>query len=458
MGSLDERAVQRALRLSMAEGGAWACMVGLAETYFIATAVHLGASATQLGLAVALPLALGGLGPMLALGLLRRWPHRRIFSVISVALQVITLATLALLLWRDRLPVTGLIAGLCLYQITGQAAGTAWASWYGDLVPAASRGTWFSRRNRIVYLSTCAGLVAGGGFLQWVEPLGVSGSASREGFAVLFAVAAGFRILSTTLLARSPEPRYGGVSSRHHVARFVRTERGSQALRILGLGAIFHFTVYASSPYFAPFMLEELQFSYLQYMIASLCVIVSKAVFASMWGPLVDRRGAKLVYLVSMLCVALVPLPWVWSNGLAMVLFAQVLSGLSWSGYEVGYLTMLLENSTSKTRPYVFAAQSLANGMMQISGVMAAANLLLPHVEGFREVFAVSAVGRVLVAATAPFVIMGIRAHGARPGRFAFKFFGLRSHGGFSLRPVLADESGTEDAQESPPEEVDLRH
>ena len=350
MSSLDPRAVQRALRLSMAEGGAWACMVGLAETYFIATAVHLGASAAELGLTVALPLALGGLGPMLALVLLRRWPHRRWFSVIAVSLQVLTLAALAALLWRDRLPMAGLIAGLCLYQMTGQAAGTAWASWYGDLVPAVTRGTWFSRRNRVVYLPTCVGLVAGGGFLQWIEPAGVSGEQSRVGFAVLFAAASVLRVVSALLLARSPEPRYGGVSTRSEVAHFVRTERGSQAVRILGLGAIFHFTVYASSPYFAPFMLEDLRFTYFQYMVASLTVIVSKAVFASMWGPQVDRRGAKRVFLVSMLCVALVPLPWVWSDGLAMVLFAQVLSGLSWSGYEVGYLALLLENSTSKFR------------------------------------------------------------------------------------------------------------
>lgn len=448
MSSLDARAVQRALRLSMAEGSAWACMVGLAETYFIATAVHLGASAAELGLTVALPLALGGLGPMLALVLLRRWPHRRWFSVLAVSLQVLTLAALAVLLWRDQLPVAGLIAGLCLYQMTGQAAGTAWASWYGDLVPATSRGRWFSQRNRMVYLSTCVGLVAGGGFLQWIEPLGVAGAQSRVGFAALFAVAALFRVVSTVLLARSPEPRYAGVSTRSHVARFVRTERGSQAVRILGLGAIFHFTVYASSPYFAPFMLEELRFSYFEYMIASLSVIVSKAVFASMWGPQVDRRGAKRVYLISMLCVALVPLPWVWSHGLAMVLFAQVLSGLSWSGYEVGYLAILLENSTSKTRPYVFAAQSLANGLMQISGVMAAAHLLLPHVGGFRDVFMVSVVGRILVAATAPFVIMGIRERGVGTRRFSLKFFGLRAHGGFSLRPILTDENPDDEKAE----------
>jgi MFS family permease len=160
-----------------------------------------------------------------------------------------------------------------------------------------------------------------------------------------------------------------------------------------------------------------------------------------MWGPMIDRRGAKLVYLVSMLCVALVPLPWVWAQGLGMVLFAQVLSGLSWSGYEVGYLAMQLENSTSKTRPYVFAAQSMANGLMQIAGVMAAAHFLLPRVEGYREVFLASTYGRVAITAIAPFALASMRGRGVRSARLAVRLFGLRAHGGFAVRPVLTSDS-----------------
>ena len=43
-------ALRRALRLSLADGVAWALMVGLAETYYIAIAVYLGATPLQLGL------------------------------------------------------------------------------------------------------------------------------------------------------------------------------------------------------------------------------------------------------------------------------------------------------------------------------------------------------------------------------------------------------------------------
>ena len=77
MPALEAFLERRALRLSIAEGCAWALMVGLAESYFIAIAVHLGATPLQLGLVVALPLALGGLGPLTTIALLRWRPRRR---------------------------------------------------------------------------------------------------------------------------------------------------------------------------------------------------------------------------------------------------------------------------------------------------------------------------------------------------------------------------------------------
>ncbi|NCQ34092.1 hypothetical protein GW813_03220, partial [bacterium] len=71
MSTLEGPLLRRALRLSVAEGSAWALMVGLAESYFIAIAAFLGATPLQFGLVVALPLALGGLGPLTTIALLR---------------------------------------------------------------------------------------------------------------------------------------------------------------------------------------------------------------------------------------------------------------------------------------------------------------------------------------------------------------------------------------------------
>lgn len=454
MGTLNPQDFDRALRLSILEGGAWACMVGLAETYFLATAVHLGASPLQLGLTLALPLALGALGPLTALAVLARSKTRRRFTAATAWLQVITLLAMSALLLFGHLTVELLIGGICLYQITGQAAGTAWSSWYGDVVPAAMRGRWFARRNRVVYLSTCAGLVLGGSLLHRIEPSGVTGAQSSVGLALLFALAAGLRIVSSTLLGRSPEPTFRGLARPSRLVTLMSTDRGNQAIRILLLGAFFHFTIYWSAPYFAPFMLEELQFTYLQYMAAALCAIVFKAVFTSVWGHFVDQRGARMVYLAALLCVALVPLPWMLAGGIAGVLLAQALSGSAWSGYEVSYFSLLLEKSTRQTRPFVFAAQSIANGTFQLGGVLVAAYFLIPRVDSYREIFAFTLAGRLFVTLAAPLLLIGVKS-GPRMAwsRLSLRLFGLRPNGGFSMRPILDNVDDSE--VDSPPPDLD---
>jgi hypothetical protein len=130
-----------------------------------------------------------------------------------------------------------------------------------------------------------------------------------------------------------------------------------------------------------------------------------------------------------------------------MALFGEGFSGSSWSGYEVGYFSLLLENSRSKARPYVFAAQSLWNGWMQLAGVLVAATVILPRVDGYRDIFAISMVGRLMVALSAPLVLMGLSGRGKIPwARDGFRVFGLRAHGGFSVRPVLPSGEGEDDS------------
>ena len=344
-----------------------------------------------------------------------------------------------------------LIGAICLYQAAGQAAGTAWSSWYGDMVPAATRGTWFSRRNRLVYAATCVGLVTGGLLMHRLAPGGTGAAGSAGAFALLLGIAAVARAVSGLLLAAAPEPNFSGLLPRRRAWQAAGTRRGGTALRILGLAAVFHFTVYWASPYFSPFMLTDLGFTYLQYMAVALSVIVVKAVVGPTWGLAADRSGPRRVFLGSMFVIAIVPLPWVWAHGIPLVVLGQVLSGAAWSGFEVGYLTLILENSRSRERPYLFALQSLGNGWMQLSGVMVASLVILPLVGGYREVFAVSAVGRMLVVLAAPFVLAGL-VSGRRALREAvtLRVFGLRAHGGFAVRPVLGPETdGDADADES---------
>jgi len=425
------------MRLSLVEGALYALMVGFGETYFLADAVRLGATRLEQGLVVTLPLCAGALGSLASLALLARVRTRKRIVVASTLVQVAILVALAL---RGALSPTALIGAVCLYQASGQATGTAWSSWYGDVVPKGIRGTYFARRNRFVHLSTCAGLATAGFLLQRLEPGAageVSSGAGGAGFRLVFLVAAAARLSSMLLLAASPEPPFRGLTDAPQTLRFLATARGSRAWRLLGTGAALQLMVYIASPYFGPFMLKDLRFTYVEYMASSVTVVSAKFLLLPLWGRLVDAHGSRQVYTLAAVLVAVVPLPWLWANGLLWIVPAQALSGFSWAGYEVAYFSTMLDTTTKRTRPYLFGLQNALNGSMQLLGGLPGAAMLAAAHGSFRVVFAASLVLRLAVALVAPRLVPAPRA--TRPiGRRALllRMIGIRPHGGAVHRPI----------------------
>jgi MFS family permease len=437
LAPLSSRVTLQAMRLSAIEGVAYALMVGFGETYFLADAVRLGASTLEQGLLVTLPLCTGALGSVVALALLTRVRGRKGIVVASASAQVALLYAVAN---RGIVSPALLIVAVCLYQACGQATGTAWSSWYGDLVPKEIRGTYFARRNRFVHLATCAGLVTAGLLLQRIEP-GAAGEVARgaggSGFRLVFLLAAGARLASVLLLAVSPEPPFRGLSDAPQTLRFLGTGRGVRAWRLLGTGAALQFMVYLASPYFGPFMLKQLRFSYLEYMASSVTVVTAKFCLLPVWGRMVDSHGARQAYTLAALLVAVVPLPWLWAEGLLWIVPAQALSGFSWAGYEVAYFSTMLDSSTKRTRPYLFALQNILNGTGQLLGGLLGVAILAASHGSYRAVFAASLVARLAVAALAPKLVPPARK--SRPiGRRALflRMIGIRPHGGAVHRPI----------------------
>jgi MFS family permease len=430
----------RAMRLSLFEGAFTALMVGAGECYFIAEAVRLRATPVEIGILVTLPLSLGALGPLATLAALHRLGRRKSWTVAAAFAQSAGLLAISLLDLSGLLNVWVLILCASFHQVAGMAAGTAWSSWYGDLVPAELRGRYFSQRNRGVYLATFIGLISAGLVLQYLEPAAaVETGADRGGlgFQIIFAVAALARLVSGVLLALSPEPTFHGLSRPRRVFRFLGTGRGQTAWRLLFTGSAMYVATYLAAPYFGAFMLQELRFSYTEYMVATLCAVGAKFLMLPSWGKAIDHSGARPVFLLAVVLVALVPVPWLWAGSLWWVAPAQVLSGISWSGYEVSYFAVLLQASFKRTRVHVFAAQNVLNGAGQLIGGLLGGILVSRLPAGYVWIFGVSALLRLLVALAVPMVLPGGRAE--HPGRrdIALRVIGFRPHGGLVHRPML---------------------
>lgn len=435
---------RRAMRLSLADALFYALMVGAGEVYFLADAVRLGATSLEQALVITLPLCVGTLGPLMALGLLGRFRRRKAVVVSAATLQALILFTIVLTDTKGTLSPRVLIGLASAYQMCAQAAGTAWASWYGDLVPARVRGRYFATRNRIAQVATSGSLIVAGLLLQRLEP-GSAGTvapgAGGLGYAIIFGAAGLFRLVSAVLLALSPEPPAQLLSNRRETLSFARSDEALPVRRILLFAAALQLTVYMASPYFGPFMLEELRLSYTEYMAGSLAVVVLKFASLPSWGRLIDRHGARAAFLLAVVLVALVPLPWLWVRGVAMVIVAQALSGLSWGGHEVSQFSLLLETSHARSRLHVFAMMSVFTGVAQLSGSLLGGWLLMSVDRNFLVVFVVSAACRLGVALAAPAIIpASIGTPGIGRRRLFLRLLGFRVSGGMESRPMPVDE------------------
>ncbi len=437
---LPPQRIRRAMRLSILEGMAFAVTVGLGEVFYLADAIRLSATRLEQGLVVALPLFVGSAGPLVALRALRRMRTRKPLVVGSALGQALTLLALALGDYLGRSTPGSLIACACAAAVFNQASGTAWSSWFGDLVPSRVRGRYFAVRNRGIYFCTCVGVVGGGIGLTVLER-GLPADALRaggSGFALIFAVAALFRLASVALHVATPEPPFAGLSTPVRVVRYLSTERGRTTRRLLLLCSGFYFLVYVASPYFSPYMLESLHFSYLEYTVANVALVVTKVLFLPLWGRLVDQVGGRAVYLLCALCTAIVPVPWLWAKGLGWVVIAQSISGVAWAGFELSLFTLVLERTYRGVRAHVFATQTVLNGTAQLLGTLVGA-FCAPLAGDLRWIFAASFAGRFLFTLRLP-ALLPPATKDPRLGRrdVFLRVIGFRPSGGLVMRPLPA--------------------
>lgn len=428
-----------ALRSSVIEGVVYAGMVGLGEFWFLPDAVRLGASPLAIAALVTLPQLVGALGALGMLRLLRSARARRPLLVAAVVGQALGLLTLAVLSALGHTTPWLLVAVACLHFAFAQAAGTAWASWFGDVVPPRIRGRWFGGRNRFVHGTTFAGIVVGGLVLGALEPR-VADAAGQGGlgYALIFGVAGLLRLVSAVLLARTWEPRFVRPEHEDEVATVLRGPEGAAGRGVVAMGATMLFAVCVASPFFVPYMLDTLRFSYVQYMAAQGVLMVAKVTSLGAWGRLVDRNGAVLAYRVAALLVAIVPLPWIVADRAWIVFAAQALSGIAWGGHEVAMLSLTLAAAPSRKRAVLLTAQSLANGGAQVLGGLAGTALVAMGPGVAAAAFAASGGLRLLVAASAKRGLSGFGPARVRFRDVAARVVGWSAHGG-PVRTLMGD-------------------
>lgn len=452
------------MRRSLGDAACFGAMVGCGETYFAAFALAIGLGEATAGAVASVPLLVGGLLQLFSpvairwVGGMQRW------IVIGATVQAISLLPLALAAWTDRLNSVWLILLVSLYWSGGLATGPAWNTWMEQVVPAAQRIHFFSRRSRLQQFSTFVALLCAGMALhlagQWNLVLPT--------FAMLFLAAAILRVFSAGLLHRTVDdpdfplaespaerptagsvqvtPQAGGLQTHRtatlHARNIIHSAsisedptdpqhpNGSPAAVVNGSGSsdlvppgfklfliyliAMQMFVQVSGPYFAPYMLKHLDMGYGTYVGLISLAFVAKIASTMVWGRFAQRFGSTWVLFIGGL--GLIPLAFLWcvSNAIWWLSLAQIASGVAWAAYELGLLLMMFEAVPAAKRVRLLTLYNFASSLAIVAGAAIGARWLQLggfDVETYHGLFTLSSLGRLTcVVLLIPIVFPGFAA------------------------------------------------
>ncbi len=406
------------------DGAAFGGMVGLGETYIAAFALAVGMSEVAAGLVASLPMVVGGAIQLVSLRAVRWIGSEKRWILLGASVQAMAFVPLVYAAITGTVSLLGLLLIASVYWGAGLATGPAWNTWIETIVPVSIRSRYLAARSKLAQLTTLAGFLFGGVILT----IGRWQDRDREAFAVMFAAAGMLRLWSVYWLSRHEtvvrrcDTRPGAPTERHAIRNsFVH---GGRLLIFL---VFMQGMCQLSGPFFTPFMLTELGFSYVQFVALISVSFVAKVLSLSMWGRLARGGNARTILWAGAIGVVPISALWVVSQQYLWLIVVQAISGVVWAAYELGFLLMFFESLPKERRIRMLTIYNFGNTAAICVGAMIGAWILRSDgatTTGYLTLFGLSSAGRavaLIILATASLspvrvLNIGVRVLGLRAG------------------------------------------
>lgn len=379
--SPTEMSREKSLDASLRDGVSHSVMLGAGETYLGVFGIFLQASTLQIGLLATLPLVFEAVAQWVSALALDRLRSRRAVIVVWALFQALLWLPVALLPYLLGPGSVAAVSLICLVILNHVAAGfihPVWSSLIGDLVPIGIRGRFFGNRSRLTGMSSFVSLLLAGGVLHLFQNAGMAAA----GFLLIFTAAMLARFSSAYWMYRYDDPPY-------HVQpeevfsfwQFLRRAPKSNFAKFVIFFAMTNFAVSFSSPYFALYMLRDLQLSYMEFTAVSGVAILFQFLTFRYWGGISDRFGNKKILNVCGWGIGIVPICWLFSTNLIYLCLIQVFAGLVWAGFNLAAANFIFDACSPPKRARCVAYRGIVTSVFVFAGSMVggfAARMLPP--------------------------------------------------------------------------------
>jgi MFS family permease len=408
---VKDRRVKRSLRYSTYEGISANSMAGFGNSYISPFAIALKASNEQIGLLSSVPSLMSSISQFKAPDLADRLGSRKRMFYLAVLFEATLWLPIVLL---TILPLPGksilLVVFFTIMALLGSFGAPASGSMISSLVPEEKRGRYFGWRGKVFGVVAVVCTFVAGFLLQvfskWNE---------FYGFFLIFSVAMIFRFVSLIFISRIHEPEIAITRDSYFTFwEFIRRIRESNFAKFAVFIALVNFTTSMAGPFFAPYMLRDLKFSYMTYTMVIVTGSISTLLMLTYWGRHADKVGNIKVLRVTSLFIPIVPALWIFVRNPVYLMLIQVFAGYVWSGFNLCAGNFIFDAVSPPKRTRCIGYFNALNGVSVFIGAMTGGVLAthLPSLFGYRALtlFLLSGILRGVVVAVMLPMIKEVRA------------------------------------------------
>ncbi|MCD6216473.1 MFS transporter [bacterium] len=338
---------QTSLRASVWDGSFYSGMVGFGELYYIPLLNALKATNYQVGLFAALPQLCVAFSQFISIEIIERVRNRKLIILGGASTQAVILGVIGFTLLAGKLNPWIFILFASIYFTFNGIAIPAWNSLIGDLTQGIDRGIYFGKRNGLCQVVLFLSLLSAGLLLQRCDNLGVP----LKGFVIILMIAMACRLVSVGFLARHFNVPYRKVEGSYFSFwDFIRRTKQSNFAHFTFFMAAMTFCVNISGPFFAIYMLRDLEWTYWQYTLAQGVSVLIQFLSMPRWGNIADRYGNKAVMRITSVLLPILPILWLFTRNYYCLISIMFLSGLAWGGWALSAGNFFFDSVTPQKR------------------------------------------------------------------------------------------------------------
>ncbi len=400
--SYKNKSKQRAAKNFIAEGAVNEASNNLGSSFITPFALAIGANSAHIGFLSAFTELFSPLGQMLGSRLMEKQSRKTILLrfVLLQALLWLPIIALTFFFWKQigtpYLPYA-LIFFYAAWAFVVGVKNPSFFSWIGDVVPEERRGAYFAQRNRILGIVGIVVFLTASFVLDFFKTKGYV----LVGFTILFSLSFLLRFVSRGFFRRSYSPSFH-LRKKNYFSLWAFIRRYDNFGKFAFYQACFNFTIMIASPFFAVYMLQDLNFNYFTFTLVSLSSTLFYILFTPMMGRISDRYGnVRLLYLAGIL-FPLTPFLWIFlKDPVALFFLPGLTAGLGNAAFSLGVTNFMYDSVSPEKRGICVAYTSVLNGigifLGSILGGLMIQYLPITFMSKTLFVFALAAVARLLV-------------------------------------------------------------